>query len=182
MIEINLEIDDEKFELNLPSGWDEITIKQYDKIAKIERTESNLIQFVEILKILTNVDEETIMSIPAVEFQNITDNLQFLQEEVEDKEVESIVVDGVEYFLKKEFDKLTMGESISIEIIMKKYDNDLTKAIPELLCIFLRKKKENGKLESFKNSFMERAEMFSNLMISDVHQLFVFFSIGKSTS
>jgi hypothetical protein len=49
----------------------------------------------------------------------------------------------------------------------------------KLLCIFLRKKKENGKLESFKNSFMEREELFENVMISDVNNLFLFFLDGK---
>jgi len=183
MIKLNLEIDDEKFELELPTGWDEISIKQYDEIVSLKQGGSTLMQFVNILKILTKVDEDTIMAIPASEFQSITDNLTFLQETIEGNEdVESIMIGDEKFFLKKDFEQLTMGESISIELIMKKYDNELSKAIPELLCIFLRKKKENGKLEGFKNSFMERAEMFSDLMISDVHNLFLFFSIGSPTS
>ena len=39
-----------------------------------------------------------------------------------------------------------------------------------------RKKKENGKLEAFKNDFLERAESLRTISISDIHNVFVFFS------
>ena len=96
------------------------------------------------------------------------------------EEKEYLLVEGDKYYLKKDFSQLTLGEQASIEIILKKYDGKLENAISELLCIFLRKKRDNGKLEKFKNSFMGRSEMFNDVMIADVHNIFIFFLTGRN--
>jgi hypothetical protein len=53
--------------------------------------------------------------------------------------------------------------------------------MPEMLCIFLRKK-DGDKLESFKKGFMERAEAFKQVSIADVNDIFLFFSDGGNSS
>ena len=71
-----------------------------------------------------------------------------------------------------------MGEVISLELIMKEADGNLFKMMDKLLCIFLRKKKNNGKLETFKPEMMSRAELFKKAPISKVYNVFSFFLIG----
>ena len=51
----------------------------------------------------------------------------------------------------------------------------------KLLCIFLRKKKENGNLEAFKSEFMERRWGFRDIKISKVFNVFNFFLNGGSS-
>ena len=65
---------------------------------------------------------------------------------------------------------------------LKQYENNIAPAMAKLLCIFLRKKKENGSLETFKNSFMEREILFEEVIISDVNDLFLFFLDGENLS
>jgi hypothetical protein len=48
----------------------------------------------------------------------------------------------------------------------------------KLLCVFLRKKKENGKFETFTPEMMERVNVFNRAPISKVYNVFSFFLDG----
>ena len=54
--------------------------------------------------------------------------------------------------------------------------------MPQLLCIFLRKKKENGQLEKYKTSFMNRVEIFKKIKIDEINHIFNFFLTGRNLS
>jgi len=43
---------------------------------------------------------------------------------------------------------------------------------------FFKKEKANGKLESFKNDFMERETIFNQAIITDVNNIFLFFQMA----
>lgn len=180
MTELELTIDDVITICNIPESWADVTVGDYMLITQIDKENKSSIELmVAILTILLDIDEDLIYMLPVEEYHNITGMLNFTTETIEGTNVDSVMLEGDEYFIKKDFEQLTMGETVSIELLMKKYDNKIEAAMLELLCIFLRKKKENGKLETFKNSFMERTETFKKLSIVDVHNLFLFFSIGS---
>ena len=183
MIKLKIEIDGEKRKFELPNGWDEVTVGQYKQLMMIDRDNlTSVMQFVKMITILSDIDEDTVMQIPATSFGDIQEALDFTKEIIstDDEIKDYIIVGDDKYYIKKDFEALTMGETISIEATLEKHKNKLELALPELLCIFLRKKKDNGKLESFKASHMERAELFEGIIISDINQLFLFFSSGKN--
>jgi hypothetical protein len=88
-------------------------------------------------------------------------------------------VNGDKYYMKTDFDKMKYGEIMSVELLMASSGGNLLKVMDKLLCIFLRQKNENGKLESFKADFLERAESFKKIPISQVNQIFTFFLLGN---
>jgi hypothetical protein len=183
MVTLNLEIEDEKMTFKIPSGWDEVSVETFSKIWKIYRENLTDIELtVEIVNILTGIDEDTLYMMSPDEFGQVTKIIEFTNKDVEGTEVESIIVNGEEYFLKKDFQKLTMGEVISLELLIEQSEGNMASKMAEMLCIFLRKKNENGKLESFKKSFMERAEIFKTVSIADVNDVFLFFSDGGNSS
>ena len=182
MLKLKVELEDGVKEYGIPNGWDEVSVIKYKELVALRNTKSsNLELYIKIITVISDMEEEEVEQISTTDFEDIVEALKFTQDIIEapKKEKKSISVDGEKYYLKKDFDKLTLGEQASIEIILNKYDGKLEDAITDLLCIFLRKKKENGKLEKFKNSFMERADSFNNIMIGDVHNMFIFFSNGK---
>jgi hypothetical protein len=183
MLKLNIETDEDLIiECNIPNGWDEVTVGTYEKLMDLKQDGTNLSMYIQILSVLSGLDKDVIEDISAVDFQKITDAISFTQTQIENETlVDHIELNGEKYYLKKDFEDLTLGEQASIEILMNKYDGKLEKAIKELLCIFLRKKKENGKLEKFKNSMMDRAESFNDVIIGEVYQLFLFFSTGKTS-
>lgn len=183
MVKLNLEVEGEMKEFNIPSDWNDVTVGQYIKIHEVDRELLTEIEAsVEIMSALTNIDEDTLFMMNPDDFKLLAEQLAFLNKEVEPNELTSITIDGDEYFVKDNFDKLSMGEIVSIELLIEQSNGKLIRKFPELLCIFLRKKKENGKLEGFRKSFMERAERFKQIKIADVNNLFLFFSNGENSS
>lgn len=180
MINLELEIDEVLTKINIPTTWEEITVGQLESISQINMEGLNTLeQVVKIITTLTKADEDLIYMIPVEDFNLISEKLEFLKSEVKNTPADFVEVNGEQYWLKKDFDKLTMGESISIEALIEQSGGKLETALSKLLCIFLRKKKDNGKLETFKNSFIEREQMFKDIKVSDVYNLFVNFSNGR---
>lgn len=180
MTNLNLIIDDEELNFKIPDNWNDVTVGQYQEIIKIDKTNLTDIEILtKLLNTLTNIDEELIYQLPISEFNKIVTILEFTKDEIKITPKDFIIINGEEYWLKKDFESLTLGETISIEAIIK--DKNIEEEIDKLLCVFLRKKKENGKLESFKNEFMERVELFKTIPISDIHNILVFFSNGRTS-
>jgi len=182
MIELKLNIDDEIMNFNIPQSWDEVTVEQFSNIYKVKQGLNDIEKTVALTSALTKIDEEFLYLMTPEQFKNISDCLSFMNEEVKQKQVESIQVGDETFYLKSDYDSLNLGEIASIEMLMESSSAGLLDVMPELLCIFLRKKKENGKLENFRNEHMERAEKFKAVKISDVNKLFLFFSSGKKAS
>lgn len=182
MVKLNLTIDEEVKEFEIPNSWNDVTIENFQGLSKLQKAGLNQLEFsVALVGLLTEIDSDTLDLMDLESFNEILKVLEFAKEPIEPTQKDSIVIDGIEYFIKKDFDKLNLGEMTTLNILSEKYKDNIDDCIPDMLCVFLRQKKENGKLEGFKNSFMERAEIFkANVKISDVHQLFLFFSNGES--
>jgi hypothetical protein len=183
MIEINVELDDRTDTYNFPTEWSEVTIEQFGRLYTINKEiHSGMFYTFEVLHQLTGIDREIIEQIDYESFSEIVEKLKFIYEPLPVRDNLSIVVDGEEYFLYTEFNKYTAGEIISIETILQSANKEIYKVMAELLCIFLRKKKENGKLEKYKTSFMERRDKFRNIKIDEINHLFTFFLTGSDSS
>jgi hypothetical protein len=176
----NLEIDDTKREVTIPTGWEEVTIGMFEKLALIDPENPNTWAVaIQTITALTDLTEEEVMMMDVDDTGKIIDAIKFTNTDVDRKPNESIKIEGEEYFLKTDFDKLNNGEVMTIEELTKRYEKP-EQGMSEILCVLLRKKKENGKLEGFKAEFMERAEMIRNeVSVSDVYQAMVFFSNGS---
>lgn len=182
MIKVNLEVDDEVKEFNLPENWSEVSVDNFCRIWEFDRTDMTTIEFsTRIISSFTDMDESLIMKMNYTDFQKLVDTLKFTQEEfVPDKDVDYIELGDEKYYIKKDFNQLTMGEVISIETILGDANGNIYKVMDMLLCIFLRQKKENGNLETFQPHFMERRWKFRHIPISKVFNVFSFFLTGKN--
>jgi len=184
MINLIIDLDGEEKEFSIPTSWNEVSVKKAAKLAEIQvSNKTDIESAADIVSVLADIDQETIYMLTADQFNDLVENIKFTLEKIDSPELkDSIFIDGEEYFLKKDFTKLTMGEIISVDTILKQYENNVAPAMAKLLCIFLRKKKENGSLETFKNSFMQRESLFEEVIISDVNNLFLFFLDGENLS
>lgn len=185
MIVVNLEMDDKDYQFNIAESWDEVTVEQFMGIVGIQEESNEVNKFhttVKLINILTGIGEEIIWSMEASDFGKITQALTFVNTKIEAPLKTSVMVNGEEYFVKDNFNDLTMGEVITIEQLTDATDGNLFKSMDKLLTIFLRKKKENGKLEKFNITFLERAEAFKNLSVTDIYTLFFSFQSGERQS
>jgi len=179
---LELEIDGELTTHSLPQNWEEITIKQFIDISAMNEKElTDTQKAIELVKILTNIDDDQVELLDIISFNQIIGLLSFIltAPEFKDELADSIEVEGQEFFLKKDFNKLNVGEVIAIELINKRADNDYLNVLPDFLCVLLRKKREDGKLENFKEEFMLRRDMFESLPVYKFINIFSFFLNGK---
>ena len=175
-------IDEETKNFNIPESWEEVSVYKTMQLYKLNEVECNHIEkIVKILNILTEVDESILYQMTQDQFMEIASTINFTNQEIKGELKDFVVLDGEEYYIKKDFDKLTVGEIISIDTIMTNNDNDLSKSMTQLLCVFLRKKLDSGKLEPFDNDFMEREELFRAIPITDINNIFSFFLDGKTS-
>lgn len=183
MVTLNLEIEDEKMTFKVPESWDDVSVETFSKIWGLDREGLTGIEMtVQLLSVFTGIEEDYLYMMDTETFNKVAEIVAFTNEDVKGSNVDSIMVDGEEFFVKNDFDKLTMGEVASLEILMEQAGGNIMSKMPEMLCIFLRKKKDNGKLEAFKKSFMERADKFKSISIADVNDVFLFFSNGENSS
>jgi hypothetical protein len=179
MIELEIDLGNEKKTYNLPQSWDEVSVDDYVKLTSINNDKLSQVQIVvKNLSVLTGIDEETMYKIPMETFNGLVEYLTFFNQPIDGDLVDYVEIDGDKYYVKKDFDKLTLGETISIDVITEKYEDNFNLAIKELLCIFLRKKVD-GKLEEFSNDMMGRVDLFGKISINKIHKLFSFFSVGS---
>jgi hypothetical protein len=183
MIQINVEIDEQLKQYEFPTSWSDITMEQFSSLYTIDKElHQGLFYTLEVIHKLTGIDREIIEQIDYDDYTKLIKSLSFVYEPIEENKKESIVVDGEEYFLYTEFNKYSAGEVISIETIIQSVDGDIKQVMTKLLCVFLRKKKDNGKLESYKSHFMSREESFKKIKISEVNHIFNFFLTGRDSS
>ena len=179
MIDLKLTLDETEMDFSIPENWEEVTVEQYAKLYSGTGETTTIERTVRFVNILTNINIDYLYQMSSDQFIEVTEVLGFMNEEVKEKQVDSIDIAGDTFFVKDDYDKMNVGEVASIEMLMKESTNGtMLDKFPELLCIFLRKKKENGKLESFRIHHMDRAEQFKSISISDVHKLLLFFSNG----
>lgn len=182
MIDLKVNIEGEERAFQMPESWEEVSVGLFEDIAQMEVSNVDLGNSMTIISALTGMNQELLWQVPVNEMPKILEHVQFIKQPIEDDPKESITIDGEEYFMKKDFDNLTYGETISLDIIQKEFGEQVQKAFGKMLCVFLRKKID-GKLEPHLPEHLDRLEMFrTKVMISDVYQLFVFFSSGKNTS
>jgi len=184
MIKVNIEIDDEVKEFSLPENWNEVSVEQFIKLFSFNREELNVIELTtKVVNCFTGIDEDILMMMDVNDFKKIADQLSFTQSDegmIEKSEYVELL--GEKYYIRTDFNSFTMGEIISIETILSESQGNIFKVMDRLLCIFLRKKKDNGKLETFRGEFMERTSLFKTAPISKVYNVFSFFLGGGTLS
>jgi hypothetical protein len=185
MRKIEFETDDEVYSFDIPENWKEVTVEQFCKIMEaqeVAESKNQIMASVKMITAITNIPENILMMTNVDEIKKISECLDFLDTELESTESDQVEVDGETYYIKKDFNDLNMGEVITIETIIEQTNNNMFKAFDQLLCIFLRKKKENGKLETFQTEHLLRADIFKKVAVADIYQTLVFFSSGSPLS
>ena len=182
MIELNLKVNGVKDKYEICNDWSEATVEQFMKFSAIDfKAKTEIETLVDVISAFSSISPDELLLIPAKKFMKIIDAMEFTKSKLPEVEKDSIIINDEEYFLKKDFKDLNTGEMISINMIIEQGDDNLNRVIDKLLCIFLRKKVD-GEIEVFTNDMMSRCDMFKKVKITEVHEMFIFFSNIKITS
>jgi len=158
-------------EWNVPSKWDEVTLKMYSEIERFYEDKDKQFDIRDVLHILTNHSKDEINMLPMDFLERIMGNLAFLQESPKDEEPRNwIEIDGERYTVHTE-QQLKTGEYISADTLLKGDPHNYA----ALLAILCRK---DGELydSRFENEVLEeRVRLFEKQPITKVMPIIGFF-------
>lgn len=157
---------------NVPTKWDDITLKIYQEIEKYyEDKETKEFDVREVLHILTHKDWDEINALPAEFLDTILTHLIFLTTTPEVGEASNkIVVDGVEYKINV-MEKLKLGEYVAVDTVLKADKHDYA----SILAILCRKEGEIYDSTYEAEVFDKRKEMFENQPVTKILPIVSFF-------
>lgn len=157
--------------INVPTCWEDIKLSTYVDIAKLEEIKSQFqfeeLYLLKVIELICGVDSGEIDDLTIEQVEEISTDLQFLQDQSTWKVQPTVEIDGDIYVFPKDMNKLTMGEYISVKTFQEKF-NGSADAIPYILAIILRKGKlvndkwiqtkfEIEELEQRKNLFLDQS-------------------------
>jgi len=148
MISVNIELEEETKTYEFPTSWDEVSVEQFMRVfTNTENKYDGILGSVKVISSISNISEEILMMMDINDFKMLADQLAFVSQEVPKSEVDYIEIDGSKFYLYSDFNKFTTGEIITIELLLEQAGGSIFPVITDLLCVFLRKKKEDGTFE-----------------------------------
>jgi hypothetical protein len=186
--EIEIIIDGEKKIINIPLSWDELTLEHYMKLSRVNKMnfEIDFERDMEVIGAFLGLERNDMELVDIDTFNEIVEDLKFLTEEPKDLDSKGlkdyIEIDGEKWWIKKDFEKMTLGEKVSVDTLVKQNGGDYEGIMDKILTLFLKKKLDNGELETFRTWHLERAEIFKRARFLDIRNVVVFFSDGRNGS
>ena len=157
---------------NVPSKWDDVTLKIYQDIERYYADkEERQFDVRDVLHILTNKSIDEINELPSEFLDTILTHLLFLVTTPDVGEPSNkIVIDGEEYIINV-MEKLKLGEYVAVDNVIKADKSDYA----SILAILCRKKGEayDSKFEA--ETFEKRKEMFESQPVTKILPLIGFF-------
>lgn len=167
-------------EYNLPEGWNEVNLFKFEQILKknalISEYKSQVLFGLELFSILIDCPVDDLKNLTKSSFETLIKETEWMKSEVVGEKKEQFVINGEVFKPLKDLNKLTMGDNISIEMVIN--ESDESNLLINILPILLRKvrtiKNETGclveELESFQPElYNERKVLFSKeIFITDV--------------
>ena len=123
--------------IEVPTSWNEVTLKQFDKILEISNNKDLTIaeREIRLIATLTNTDISVIQYLDAPSFQNISNNLSFLNTKPEKKvPVDSFVLNGKDYHADLTPVNWTAGQFLDYKVLA---GEDIDKKAARLIACFV---------------------------------------------
>lgn len=179
-----VEIGDKDY--NLPEGWHEISVKKFERIAKhsslLNEYKSQTLFTLELISIILDAPLDDIKKLDREAFSFLNKSLDFMNTEITWSGKKEYEIDGEIYLILEDLNKLTMGDSISLEIMLQ--DSKPEETLINILPILVRKakvvEKKGEKIykasEFNADEYGELKELYNEkLMIADVIKVKDFF-------
>ena len=173
MITIEITQDAVTKEYSFPNSWKDVTVAQFKDFNRGIRTGSDIETIIEVASLFSGIPEATLWEFPQETLHQLTDALAFITQPIDLEPVDRLIIGEEEYWVKKDFSQLTIGEVRALEELTV----DPVGNLNWLLTVLLRRKKE-GKWESVTPELLEESDKFDSVIIGDVYRLLESFQNG----
>lgn len=145
-------------EYNIPTKWEDITLKQFQKILELDNKNDNIA----ILSILLGKDKNEVMQLPDKVLKLFNEKITFMQNEPIIEASNILTINGEEYIINDK-DNLKVGEYSDFNEIVK-YDRN---NYAFMLAILARKSGEVYDDKFIAEELENRIKMFENIPVTD---------------
>ena len=157
--------------INVPTGWSDISLDKYQKIEKYYENKEEKFNVIDVLDILIDKDREYIEQLPAEFLETILTHLVFLSLTPDVKlSSNKIKINGEEYVINV-MEKLKLGEYVAVDTVLKNDRHDYA----SILAILCRKNGEVYDSTFEAEKFEERKKMFEKQPVTSILQIIHFF-------
>lgn len=167
-------------EIHVPSSWDEITLKTYQRIEEYYESITGDTHFnvMDVLDIFIDKDKDYLMSLPSEFLDIILDKLSFLTTPMKTPEPSNkIEINGVTHRINFQ-NQLKVGEYVALDAVLKGDKHNYAM----MLAILCRKNDEEYN-SKFENEILpDRVKVWEELPIVKVMPLILFFFQLSGTS
>lgn len=164
--------------IKIPSSWDEVSIGEFIELSKldIKSFENDVEYYIHMLRIFGNDNLQDIFEYVKVsDIEKINNSLTFLQQPPTKDGNMKVELNGKTFKMIENMNEITIGEYVSIETLIEKYEANNITAIPIILSVLLRPVGE----EFDSNLCESRIELFKDeLSIQEVVSMSDFFLNG----
>jgi len=179
-----------KQEFTFPSEWSEVSLRNYIDIVTIgeDKHLSSIDSFIKTLSLLCEKPEFISIAndIPIDNFKEIQTAFDWLKIEPKapKKSVKSFKIGNEDWTIKEDYNKLTVGESISIELMLKDKKLDLSPLEIAFGVLFRRLNTTTNKPEPLNPDDINIIinEKSKLIKVTDVYNIINFFLRGEKTS
>lgn len=166
-----------RYNISLPTTWDDLTLQEFIKIKKLYDKYDNDVPIITLLSHLTKKDEKYFKDAPALVITKMIDSIKFLREPITEKATNSIEIDGKIYYINSEED-LKFGEFVDSQTVLES-DQDNFSALLAILC---RLPEEIYNDEFIAKTLPKRIKMFEKQPMSKIQPLLNFFLLRLQDS
>ena len=162
---------DSHFEINFPTSWEKITLKQYQEIETLYDDDKNP-TMLDVLGVISDKSTKELKELPVDVFEEaVLPKMQFLFEKPkEDEPTNKIIIDGETYFVNF-MEKMKTGEFVDSQMILQKDKHNYAM----LLGILCRKQGETYDDDFIANVLPDRIKMFEQQPVTDILPIIGFF-------
>lgn len=166
-------------EYTMPSSWSEVNLKTFEKIKSllaIFGEYKSINQYaLDLIQVLSGAPIDKLKNMTRASFDELQGVISWVGEEVKLENKKVFNINGVEYMAVENLNSMTMGDSISLEIMIA--ESNETNVQSNILPILIRKTKEiikDGKVVKVPSEFdaenySETKELLlNNLKITEV--------------
>ena len=165
---IKIEIDEMIF--NLPSDWTEVSLNRLMRLNRLQKQsfKSSIDQATALLIVMTDMPEETLLSLPIDDFKQLSDMLDWASELPSENNPQSVItIDEVEYS-PIDIQTMSAGEFISLEVFQNgiEAENNF-----HYVAAVLIRPVVDGKIEKLKDmlDIEKRAELFKDKLMVGIY-------------
>lgn len=185
---IKVTINNEDFKVC--DSWSDVTFGQYINILIIQKDAgwSDLERSIKIISALSDRPkelEEYMFQMDVDDFEGFTEIMDWVKKDFEEEsknqpEIDSIEIDGRTFVIKKNYNKLTLGEIVTLETMLKDGNYDYQ----EIALAILLREVVNGEEKKFnEEDFYEILNTLKDkINLLSVYKYITFFLTGVKTS